>query len=152
MLRQEGSYSPAFRLLLSQLSSVSDRCCCYSGVLVALVLYTINSLVVGVVRSFCPQAPCCSGTLMASLLHLANASVVGVVRKIDILETELKRLRPKRRKKVPNPNKRFMDLSEILARGHVVQDEVEEVEEVKGVEEEEAGDEDEGSIDGSVVT
>ena len=35
--------------------------------------------------------------------------------RITALEAEVKRLRPKKRRKVPNPNKKFMQLAEILA-------------------------------------
>jgi len=34
--------------------------------------------------------------------------------RITALEAEVERLRPKRRRKIPNPNRKFMDLVEIL--------------------------------------
>ena len=42
--------------------------------------------------------------------------------KIQALEAEIERLRPKKRRKIPNPNKRFIHLSEILATSQELRD------------------------------
>lgn len=42
--------------------------------------------------------------------------------KIQALEAQIERLQPKKRRKVPNPNKRFIQLSEILKRGKELED------------------------------
>ncbi|KJZ73083.1 hypothetical protein HIM_07467 [Hirsutella minnesotensis 3608] len=46
-----------------------------------------------------------------------EAELVLKDRKIQDLEATLDRMRPKKKKKIPNPNKRFMDLSDILGNG-----------------------------------
>ncbi|MGI0016370.1 MAG: hypothetical protein ACREBU_23365 [Nitrososphaera sp.] len=42
--------------------------------------------------------------------------------KIQALEAQIERLQPKKRRKVPNPNKRFIQLSEILGGGKELED------------------------------
>ncbi len=51
---------------------------------------------------------------MAKAFKDQEIELIFVKRKIAELETKFKRLTFKQRKKIPNPNKRFIDLSDIL--------------------------------------
>lgn len=54
---------------------------------------------------------------VAQAFHKQLIEMVMRDQKIATLEAEIERLRPKKRRKVPNPNRKFMKISEILASG-----------------------------------
>lgn len=71
-----------------------------------------------------------------------NTEIAFRDRRIEELETRIERLQPKKRRAIPNPNRRFQDLAEILSNGQGIptekpQQQAEKEEEVTISEEEE---------------